>query len=88
MAALNWKDLDQIHEIHLFASQVLDKPIGEIDHSLEALQTRCVSHPQMVVPVTELRELVNLLRRTAELIEWGNRGINSKLLTISSPQYR
>ena len=71
MADLHWEQLDQIQEIHHFASQVADKATVEIDRSLEALQTRCVSHPQMVVPVTELRELVTLLRRRGyEMIDW------------------
>lgn len=62
---LYWNQLDQITEVHQFAS-VLDKPTGEIDRNLEALQTRCISQPQLVAPVTELRELVNLLRRRGD----------------------
>ena len=64
---LYWNQLDQIQEVHQFAS-VLDKPTGEIDRNLEALQTRCISQPQLVAPVTELRELVNLLRRRGDFL--------------------
>jgi hypothetical protein len=77
VADLHWEQLDQLHEVHLFASQVLDKPTADIDRSLEALQTRCVSHPQMIVPVTELRELVNLLRRSGDCFVDGSGGTSS-----------
>ncbi|CAE8693064.1 unnamed protein product [Polarella glacialis] len=63
LRVLLWEQVDQIRELQPLSAYLEKKSRAEVDQKLEALQTRCVAQPQLVLVVKELRQFVDLFRK-------------------------